>query len=79
MAQGRRCHYCNARVRLPMPGEKIGALSREIGTVEHVQPRALGGDSAWGSGNCVIACGWCNNGWASLVDSWALKVFGEGA
>lgn len=74
-AQDGRCYYCATEIRLPFPGEQVLSSDPTVATVEHLQPRALGGVSGWV--NCVMACGWCNNGWASLIDQWAIKVFGE--
>lgn len=69
------CYYCGGEIRWAMPGEKITAEnSRVIATEEHMQPRCLGGG---GGSNIVIACSWCNTGWANLIDQWALKTFGE--
>lgn len=72
--QDGRCYYCDGEIRLPMTGEHKIGLSKRIGTEEHIQPRCLGGTNH--AFNRVIACAWCNCGWAHLVDQWALKTFG---
>lgn len=74
--QGWRCFYCDGFIR--MPGRLEGGhmfMSRRVATEEHIVPRVLGGSDLSSSGNVVMACAWCNRGWAAKIDLWVYKIF----
>lgn len=71
------CYYCGDFIRQSESGEAVPDKSKGIATIEHIQPLSLGGAHTMESSNLVAACGWCNNGWAAMVDLWAFKMWSD--
>jgi 5-methylcytosine-specific restriction endonuclease McrA len=54
-----KCHYCQTEIKRWRTGkQEKGALSREVGTIDHVNPIAKGGSSD--VSNLVLSCEICN-------------------
>lgn len=71
--QAGQCHYCAVQMTLRNYHDGDQPTRPTDATIEHLVPRALGGDNR--PQNLVAACRRCN-ALGGRIDKWALDTFG---